>query len=170
MKSIVEWSNDEARLARRANRETGFSLIEMIVMLVILSILVGLAMPIARTEAKRRREGQLRYALSEMRRALDGYKADCERGLVGPLDRRQDDDCYPLKLATLVEGIHPPNSTKTIRYLRVVPVDPMMGNTEWGIRSTQDDPDSTSWGGQNIWDVYSMSEGTALNGSKYREW
>ena len=170
MKSIVEWSNDEARLARRANRETGFSLIEMIVMLVILSILVGLAMPIARTEAKRRREGQLRYALSEMRRALDGYKADCERGLVGPLDRRQDDDCYPLKLATLVEGIHPPNTDKTIRYLRRIPVDPMTGKSDWGFRAVQDSDDSDSWNGKNIFDVYSKSKETALNGTKYSDW
>lgn len=159
-----------SNVTRHRQREAGFSLIELIVTLVILTILVGLAMPIARTEATRRKEGQLRYALSEMRRALDGYKADCERGLVGPLDRRQDDDCYPLKLETLVEGIHPPNSTKTIRYLRAVPIDPMTGTREWGIRSTQDSPDSTAWGGQNIWDVYSASQATALNGSKYREW
>lgn len=151
-------------------RDSGFSLIELIVALVILTILVGLAMPIARTEARRRREGQLRYALSELRRGLDGYKADCERGLVGPLDRKQDDDCFPVKLETLVDGIHPPNSAKTIRYLRAIPVDPMTGKAEWGLRSTQDDPDSTTWGGQNVWDVYSLSEATALNGSKYREW
>lgn len=159
-----------SRSAAGASRDSGFSLIELIVALVILTILVGLAMPIARTEARRRREGQLRYALSELRRGLDGYKADCERGLVGPLDRKQDDDCFPVKLETLVEGIHPPNSTKTIRYLRLIPVDPMTGKAEWGLRSTQDDPDSTTWGGQNVWDVYSLSEATALNGSKYREW
>jgi len=156
--------------ARRKRKESGFTLIELIVALVILTILVGLALPIARTEAKRRKEGQLRYALSELRRALDGYKADCERGLVGPLDRRQDDDCFPMKLETLVEGIHPPNSTKTIRYLRMIPVDPITGTSEWGTRSTQDEPDSVNWGGQNIWDVYSLSQQTALNGSKYREW
>jgi general secretion pathway protein G len=155
---------------REHGREAGFSLLELIVALAILTILVGLAMPIARTEATRRKESQLRYALSELRRGLDGYKADCERGLVGPLDRRQDDDCYPLKLETLVDGIHPPNSTKTIRYLRAIPIDPMTGTNEWGIRSTQDEPDSVTWGGQNIWDVYSLSQATALNGTKYREW
>lgn len=154
----------------RRQQDEGFSLLELIVALAILTILVGLAMPIARTEATRRKESQLRYALMELRRGLDAYKADCERGLVGPLDRRQDDDCYPLKLETLVEGIHPPNSAKTIRYLRAIPVDPITGTSEWGIRSTQDEPDSTTWGGQNIWDVYSLSQATALNGSKYREW
>ena len=104
-----------ATAGRKEWRDGGFSLLELIVVLVILMILVGLAMPIARTESTRRKEAQLKWSLAEMRRALDGYKADCERGLVGPLDRRQDDDCYPLKLETLVEGIHPPNSTKTIR-------------------------------------------------------
>ncbi len=151
-------------------RGAGFSLIELIIALVILTILVALAMPIARNDARRRREGELKYALSELRRAIDAYKADCERGLVGPLDRTIEDECFPRELEVLVEGIHPPNSTKTIRYLRQIPVDPMTGSAEWGMRAMQDDPDSTSWGGQNIWDVYSLSEATALNGSKYREW
>ena len=154
----------------RDSRETGFSLLELIIVLIILSILMGLAMPIARYEATRFREGQLRHALSEMRRAIDSYKSDCERGLVGPLDKRVDDDCYPHKLSMLVEGIHPPNSTKTIRYLRDVPIDPMTGKAEWGLRSTQDEADSATWGEQNVWDVYSLSEATALNGTKYREW
>src|SRR6185295_18104626 len=94
----------------------GFTLIEMIVTLAILAMLAGLAIPAARNDAKRRREVQLKYSLSEVRRAIDSYKADCERGLVGPLDRKLNDECYPPKLEVLVEGIHPPNSTKTIRY------------------------------------------------------
>jgi general secretion pathway protein G len=148
----------------------GFTLIEMIVTLAILAMLAGLAIPAARNDAKRRREVQLKYSLSEFRRAIDSYKADCERGLVGPLDRKLNDECYPPKLEVLVEGIHPPNSTKTIRYLRAIPIDPMSGKAEWGLRSVQDDPDTSSWGEQNVYDVHSLSDATALNGTKYREW
>jgi len=148
----------------------GFTLIEMIVTLAILAMLAGLAIPAARNDAKRRREVQLKYSLSELRRAIDSYKADCERGLVGPLDRKLNDECYPPKLEVLVEGIHPPNSTKTIRYLRAIPIDPMSGKAEWGLRSVQDDPDTSSWGEQNVYDVHSLSDATALNGTKYREW
>ena len=148
----------------------GFTLIEMIVTLAILAMLAGLAIPAARNDAKRRREVQLKYSLSEFRRAIDSYKADCERGLVGPLDRKLNDECYPPKLEVLVEGIHPPNSTKTIRYLRAIPIDPMSGKAEWGLRSVQDEPDTSSWGEQNVYDVHSLSDATALNGTKYREW
>ena len=148
----------------------GFTLIEMIVTLAILAMLAGLAIPAARNDAKRRREVQLKYSLSEFRRAIDSYKADCERGLVGPLDRKLNDECYPPKLEVLVEGIHPPNSTKTIRYLRAIPIDPMSDKAEWGLRSVQDEPDTSSWGEQNVYDVHSLSDATALNGTKYREW
>ena len=148
----------------------GFTLIEMIVTLAILAMLAGLAIPAARNDAKRRREVQLKYSLSEFRRAIDSYKADCERGLVGPLDRKLNDECYPPKLEVLVEGIHPPNSTKTIRYLRAIPIDPLSGKAEWGLRSVQDEPDTSSWGEQNVYDVHSLSDATALNGTKYREW
>ena len=148
----------------------GFTLIEMIVTLAILAMLAGLAIPAARNDAKRRREVQLKYSLSEVRRAIDSYKADCERGLVGPLDRKLNDECYPPKLEVLVEGIHPPNSTKTIRYLRAIPIDPMSDKAEWGLRSVQDEPDTSSWGEQNVYDVHSLSDATALNGTRYREW
>ena len=150
--------------------DRGFTLIEMIVTLAILAMLAGLAIPAARNDAKRRREVQLKYSLSELRRAIDSYKADCERGLVGPLDRKLNDECYPPKLEVLVEGIHPPNSTKTIRYLRAIPIDPMSDKAEWGLRSVQDEPDTSSWGEQNVYDVHSLSDATALNGTKYREW
>ena len=151
-------------------RARGFTLIEMIITVAILSLLAGLAIPVARNDSKRRREVALKYSLSELRRAIDGYKADCERGLVGPLDRKLNDECYPPKLDVLVEGIHPPNSTRTIRYLRAIPIDPMSGKAEWGLRSVQDEPDTASWGEQNIYDVYTLSDGTALNGTRYRGW
>ena len=147
----------------------GFTLIEMIVTLAILAMLAGLAIPVARNDSKRRREIQLKYSLSEFRRAIDSYKADCERGLVGPLDRKLNDECYPPKLEVLVEGIHPPNSTRTITYLRAIPIDPMSGKPEWGLRSVQDDPGTSSWGEQNVYDFFSLSAGRALNGTRYGE-
>lgn len=165
--AILGAVDDSSETARRS---AGFTLLELIVTLVILVVLTGIAIPVARNEARRRREGQLKYALSELRRAIDTYKTDCERGLVGPLDKKIDDDCFPHKLEVLVEGIHPPNSTKTIRYIREIPVDPITGKAEWGMRSMQDEPDSATWGGQSVWDVFSLSDATALNGSKYRDW
>lgn len=154
----------------RGRREGGFTLLEMIVVLGILAVLAVAVIPIARNDVKRRKEKQLKYALEDLRRAIDSYKADCERGMVGPLDHKINDECFPPTLDILVEGINPPNSTRTIKYLREIPIDPMTGSTEWGMRSIQDEPGSESWGGENVWDVYSKSEDTALNGTKYKEW
>jgi general secretion pathway protein G len=155
---------------RLKGRVSGFSFLELIVVLTILGILVGLAMPVTRNEGKRRKERELKYVLKQMRDGIDRYKLDCERGLVSPLDRRVGDNCFPPTLDRLVEGINPPNSERTIRYLRSVPVDPITGNTEWGLRSDEDEPDAFAWGGQNVYDVYTKSEQTALNGSRYKDW
>ena len=148
----------------------GFTFLELIIVLAILCILVGIAMPIAKHENTRRKEAELKYSLKQMRDAIDRYKIDCERGLVGLLDRRVNDNCYPPDLDRLVDGINVPNTDKTIRYLRSIPVDPFTDNTEWGLRSDQDDPDSSSWGNENVYDVYTKSERIALNGTRYREW
>lgn len=159
------------RLTRRGRRaQSGFTLLELIITLAILGILVAGAMPIARSSIKRDREMELRRNLREVRQALDRYKSFCDLGQVGPLDRKVEDECYPPTLETLVEGIHPPNTTRTVRFLRRIPKDPMTGKDEWGLRSMQDEPDTGSWGGQNVFDVYSKSEGTALNGTKYKDW
>ena len=158
-------------LTRRGRRaQSGFTLLELIITLAILGILVAGAMPIARNSIKREREMELRRKLREVRQALDRYKSFCDMGQVGPLDRKVDDECYPPTLEILVEGIHPPNTTRTVRFLRRIPKDPMTGKEEWGLRSMQDEPDTGSWGGQNVFDVYSKSEGTALNGTKYKDW
>ena len=159
-----------ARCNQSKRNQAGFTLLEMIIVLAILSILVGIAMPITKHENTRRKEAELKYSVKQVRDAIDRYKIDCERGLVGLLDRRVNDNCYPPDLDRLVQGINVPNSDKTIRYLRSIPVDPFTGNTEWGLRSDQDDPDSTSWGNENVYDVYSKSERVALNGTRYREW
>lgn len=147
----------------------GFSLLELIITLAILSILVVAVVPLTRNNLKRQREAELKQTLREIRQAIDRYKIDCPT-LVGPLDHKVNDECYPPTLETLVEGITPPNSTRKIRYLRRMPRDPITGKEEWGFRSLQDDPKSDSWGGQNIYDVYSKSEETALNGTKYKDW
>ncbi|MGE0127434.1 MAG: hypothetical protein AB7U82_04930 [Blastocatellales bacterium] len=120
---------------------------------------------------KLRVEEELRVALRVIRQAIDTYKISCESGLVGPLDRRVNDECYPPNLEVLVRGISPPNKRDSrIRFLRRIPVDPTTGKREWGVRSVQDEPDSSKWGGQNVFDVYCQSKGTALDGSRYFDW
>ncbi len=153
-----------------AQRAAGFSLLELIITLSILSILVASVVPLTRNNIKRQREYELKQTLREIRQGIDRYKVDCERGAVGPLDRKVNDECYPPSLETLVEGITPPNTTRKIRYLRRTPRDPMTGKEEWGVRSIQDDPKSDSTDGKNVYDVYSKSSETALNGSKYKDW
>jgi len=160
----------KAKRQEGKNRASGFTFLELIIVLAILCVLVGIAMPITKHENTRRKEAELKYSLKQMRDAIDRYKIDCERGLVGLLDRRVNDNCYPPDLDRLVEGINIPNSDKSIRYLRAIPVDPFTGKTEWGLRSDQDDPDSTSWGNENAYDVYSKSERVALNGTRYKDW
>jgi general secretion pathway protein G len=153
--------------------EAGFTLLELIIALGIIAILTAGAIPVARNYIKREKEIELRRNLREIRKAIDAYHIACSvQGLVGPLDRNVDDECYPPNLDILVEGIHPPNQgDRTVRFLRRIPKDPFTGNTEWGKRSIQDDPTSTSWGGQNIYDVYSLAPGNALDGkTQYKDW
>ncbi len=102
-----------------------------------------------------RREQELRDALREIRKAIDTWHQACQSGLVGPPYRRVDDECYPPTLESLVEGIHPPNTNGIIRFLRRIPRDPITRKAEWGLRSVQDARDSTTWGGQNVYDIYS---------------
>ena len=152
--------------------QKGFTLLELIITLAIIAILSAGTIPVAKNLIRREKEMELRRTLRELRKAVDAYKISCEQGNVGPLDRKLEDECYPPKLEVLVEGINPPNKVNTtIRFLRRIPKDPFTGNTEWGLRSIQDDPDSTSWGGQNVYDVYSKAPGTALDGkTQYKDW
>lgn len=115
-------------------------------------------------------EEELRVALRTLRQSIDAYKMACEMGQIGPLDRKVDDECYPPNWAALINGVKPPNQNVRIRYLRRIPIDPTTGQARWGLRSMQDDPEAMKWGGQNIFDVYSMSAGTALDGTKYKDW
>lgn len=143
----------------------GFTLIEMIVAVSILAILTGMAIPLVRVKIQREREVELRHDLWEMRDAIDRYKNDADRGA---FQVKAGTDGYPPDLDTLVKGVDV--GGKKVRYLRRVPVDPMTGKDEWGMRSTQDDPDSDSWGGQNVFDVFSKSQSTALDGTRYDQW
>jgi len=144
----------------------GFTLLELIVAATILSILTLMALPLARVTIKREKEKELRRALWEMRDAIDNYKMAGERGA---FQIKVDSGGYPADLDTLVKGVEA-QAGKKIRFLRSIPVDPMTNSTEWGLRSMQDDPDSDSWGGQNVFDVYTKSQGSGLDGTKYKDW
>lgn len=143
----------------------GLTLIELIVATAILAILTGAAIPIARVRIQREKERELRRALWEMRDSIDRYKDAADSG---KFQTKVGSENYPPDLETLVNGVDV--GGKKVRFLRRIPIDPMTGKTEWGLRAMQDDPESESWGGQNVFDVYTKSEGTALDGSKYKTW
>ena len=141
------------------------TLVELIVAISIMMILTTAVLPVARLTIRRERERELRRDLWEMRDAIDRYKDAADKGL---FQIKLGTEGYPPDLDTLVKGVD--IGGKKVRFLRRIPVDPMTGKTEWGQRSTQDDPKSTSWGGQNVFDVYTQSQDTALDGTKYIEW
>jgi general secretion pathway protein G len=149
----------------RGSSQRGMTLIELIVAISIMMILTTAVLPVARLTIRREREKELRRDLWEMRDAIDRYKDAADRGL---FQIKLGTEGYPPDLDTLVKGVD--IGGKKVRFLRRVPVDPMTGKTEWGQRSMQDDPKSTSWGGQNVFDVYTQSQDTALDGTKYIEW
>jgi general secretion pathway protein G len=151
---------------RSAKRQQGFTLLELIVTATILSILTLMALPLVRVTIQREREKQLHQALWEMRDAIDRYKDAADRQAFQP---KVDSFGYPPDLETLVKGVEIQGGKK-VRFLRSIPIDPMTKNTEWGMRSMQDDPDSDSWGGQAVFDVYTKSQGTGLDGTKYKDW
>ncbi|MBW4026607.1 type II secretion system protein [Acidipila rosea] len=146
-------------------RESGLTLVELIVTVAILAILASAAIPVTRFEIKRQKEHELRYDLWMMRSAIDKYKDAADRGA---FQTKVDSMNYPPDLDTLVNGVDVQG--KKVKFLRKIPVDPMTGKAEWGLRSMQDEQDSDSWGGQNVFDVYSKSDGTALDGTKYSDW
>jgi len=154
-----------SRLAGSGSGEDGVTLVELIIVVTILAILATAAVPAVKFQVKRTKERELRYDLWEMRRAIDAYKDVAD---LGGIQTKADSNNYPPDLQTLVDGVEV--KTKRMRFLREIPTDPMTGTKEWGLRSNQDQPDSDSFGGQNVFDVYSKSQGTALDGSKYNTW
>src|SRR5215831_4465030 len=151
-------------------QRNGFTILELIIVIMILSVLTTAAVPMVRNSVKRERESELRLALRQLRKAIDDYKRfnDMSGGAAIPIELRTPSG-YPKELKTLVEGFTPANvvgtSQNRIRFLRKIPVDPMTGDAEWGLRSYKDKPDSTEWGGEDIYDVYSKSSDKALNGT-----
>ncbi len=125
------------------------------------------AMPRLREDDK---EKELRKALAEIREAIQEYKIACNNGLVSPIDRRKDDQCYPATLERLVDGIRPPNKKYYLQFLKRIPLDPITGKADWVLRSAQDEKWAPVWGGQNVINVFSKSEGYASDGTRYRDW
>jgi general secretion pathway protein G len=153
------------RVVRPESPDSGLTLVELIIVVAIISILATAAIPIARFQVKRVKERELRRDLWEMRDAIDHYKDAADKGA---FMTKIDSMNYPPDLQTLVDGVDVQD--KKVKFLRRIPVDPMTGNTDWGLRSNQDDADSDSFGGQNFFDVYSKSQDTALDGTKYSTW
>jgi general secretion pathway protein G len=149
-------------------RQAGYTLAELVMVAAIMTALAAVALPVAKFTAKRSREADLRQALREMRNAVDEYKRYSDNGLL-PVDLGTEG--YPSKLDVLVDGVNLVGQVdKKVKFLRRIPLDPMTGKAEWGLRSYKDAPDATSWGGENVYDVYSRSSGVGLNGIPYRKW
>jgi general secretion pathway protein G len=153
------------RYTLRPQRQSGLTLVELIVTVAILAILASAVVPLARFRVKREKERELRYDLWQMRDAIDRYKDAADRHA---FQVKVDSQNYPPDLDTLVKGVDAQG--KKLKFLRRIPVDPMTGKAEWTMRSMQDEPNSDSWGGQNLFDVASKSQATALDGTKYSDW
>ena len=150
-------------------RQKGLTLIELIVAFTIMLILTAMAVPMARNKVRAEHERELRYAQREVRQAIDRYKDNCDQGYLGP--HKMDANCYPETLEMLVEGVKLPGPEgKKMRFLRHIPRDPFTGKFDWGLRSDQDDPKSTSWGGQDVFDIYTKTTQKAPDGTSYSEW
>ena len=161
-----------ARGVTGLSRSAGYTFVELLVVAVILLILASAALPLAKVTMQRQKEVELRRSLREMRVAIDHYKDAVDFGQIASTDVRAGSEGYPATLEVLVEGVAAANdaSGRKLKFLRRIPIDPTTGSDQWGMRSYQDKPDSTTWGGQNVYDVFSKSEGTALDGTKYRDW
>jgi len=152
--------------------EAGYSLIELLAVTVVLLVLASAVMPLAKVTIQRAREAELRRSLREIRTAIDRFKDAADLQQIAAQDLKAGAEGYPPTLEILVEGVRAAGdaSGRKLKFLRRIPIDPLTRSQEWGMRSYQDDSDSTSWGGQNVYDVYSKAEGVGLDGTKYRTW
>ncbi len=152
--------------------ERGYSFVELLIVTTILLILASAIQPLARVVIQRQKETDLRRNLRDLREAIDGYYDLAAAGQLPATELKPGNEGYPPDLETLVEGVSINNdaSGRKVKFLRRIPTDPMSGETKWELRSYQDKPDATRWGGQNVFDVRSASGGTALDGTKYRDW
>jgi len=152
--------------------ERGFTFVELLVVATIMLIIASAVMPLARVTVQRQREVELHRALREMRTAIDKFKDAADAGMIAPSDIQAGSENYPPKLETLVEGVTLNNDQtgKKLKFLRRIPIDPMTNSNEWGLRSYTHRPESTSWGGSNVYDVYTKSDGKGLDGTKYKDW
>jgi len=150
----------------------GYTFIEVLVVATILLILASAVMPLAQVTSQRMRETELRRSLREIRTAIDKFKDAADQGMIPATDLKPENEGYPSELETLVNGVNVANdaSGRKLKFLRRIPIDPMTNSTEWGLRSYQDKPDSTSWGGQNVFDVYTRNTSSGLDGTKYKDW
>lgn len=158
------------RIARTG--ESGYSLVELLAVTVVLLVLASAVMPLAKVTVQRAREAELRRSLREMRTAIDRFKDAADLQQIAATDLKAGAEGYPPTLEILVEGVRANGdaSGRKLKFLRRIPIDPMTRSQEWGMRSYQDDADSTSWGGQNVYDVFTESDGVALDGTKYADW
>ncbi len=153
----------------RFGNRRGLTLIELIVAFTIMMLLTAMAVPMAKSRVRREKERDLRWALRELRTAIDKYKDAADNNMLGQQEVGSDN--YPKTLEMLVEGVKASGTAdKKLRFLRRIPKDPMTNGYDWGKRSTQDDPASTSWGGQNIFDVYTKSQDKTADGTPYADW
>lgn len=166
--ACIPIARGDSRSRRTRAAEAGLTLIELVIACAILIVLSTMAMPLTRMEIKHRKEADLRYDLREMRDAIDRYKDAADKNLI---QVQAGTEGYPPDLETLVKGVQlSGGNNENVRFLRQIPVDPITGSADWGMRSVQDDPDSTVWGGQDVFDVYTTSGATAMNGTKYSDW
>jgi general secretion pathway protein G len=160
------------RMLRGLHRDDGYTFVELLVVTALVAILASAVMPLARVATQRQREIELRRTLRELRTAIDHYKDAADQGMIAATELKLGNEGYPPTLEVLVEGVRASGDAtdRKLKFLRRIPIDPLTGTKEWGMRSYQDRPDARSWGGQNVFDVFTTSEGTALDGTKYKDW
>jgi general secretion pathway protein G len=168
----VDFHSGHSTRNRWTQRSSGYSFVELLIVTTILLILASAVLPMARVTSQRQREAELRRTLREMRTAIDKFKDAVDQGLIPTTELESGSEGYPPDLDILVEGARVAGDAagRRLKFLRRIPIDPMTNEASWGLRAYGDAPDSTSWGGKSVFDVYTKSEGTALDGTKYRDW